>query len=100
MMATSFGAFQIMWFNYKTAWYSSVWEFVEAQKKWIWEQMKAFANFCMNNRPLYRAMQSTPPNFQQIAYYYNGPKYAINNYDNKIAQRFAKFDRNMDINVA
>lgn len=87
LLATSFWWFQIMWFNYKVCWYSSVIDFVEAMKN-PENQFDAFANFVKSNPKLHRAMRWENPDFQTIAYYYNWPDYRQNNYDNKIRQYF------------
>lgn len=84
LLATSFWWFQIMWFNYETCWYNSVNDFVEAMKN-PENQFNAFIEFVKTNKTLYTAMTRQPPNFQTIAYYYNWPLYAQNNYDKKIS---------------
>lgn len=87
LLATSFWGFQIMWFNYKTCWYSSVQDFVEAMKK-PENQFNAFATFIKSKDSLYFAMKKEPPDFASIAHYYNGPWYAKNRYDKMIEKRF------------
>lgn len=87
LLATSFWWFQIMGFNYKTCWYSSVQEFVDAMKN-PEEQFNAFSKFVKSNDTLYNAMKKNPPDFQKIAYYYNWPWYAQNRYDKMIENKF------------
>lgn len=87
LLATSFWWFQIMWFNHKVCWYNSVVEFVEAMKN-PENQFNAFASFIRFNPSLHNAMKWNTPDFSKIAYYYNWPLYAQNNYDNKIRQHF------------
>ncbi len=87
LLATSFWWFQIMGFNYKTCWYNSVQEFVEAMKS-PEEQFNAFSKFVKSNDSLYRAMKKSPPDFQAIAYNYNWSGYAQNRYDKMIEQKF------------
>ncbi|MFA5916871.1 MAG: N-acetylmuramidase domain-containing protein [Candidatus Gracilibacteria bacterium] len=87
LLATSFGGFQIMGFNYETCGYKSVQEFVDAMKN-PEEQFNAFAKFVKSKGSLYNAMKKEPPDFQAIAYNYNGPGYAQNNYDKMIEKRF------------
>lgn len=52
-----------------------------------------FANFINGNKKLKRAITSKPPDFATVAYYYNGPKYEMNDYDNKIAKHYNKYER-------
>jgi len=85
LLSTSFWWFQIMWFNYKACWYNNVKDFVEAMKTPA-NQFDAFAKFIKSNKSLYAAMKNQ--NFEKIAYYYNWPNYAQNNYDNAIRQKF------------
>ena len=80
-LATSYWVFQIMWFNYKLAWYNSVHEFVEAMKTPEW-QMKAFINFVNNNPSLKEAMINR--DFHKIARLYNWPNYKKNRYAKKL----------------
>jgi hypothetical protein len=87
LLATSFWWFQIMGFNYETCWYKSVQEFVDAMKN-PEEQFNAFAKFVKSKWSLYNAMKKEPPDFQAIAYNYNWPGYAQNNYDKMIEKRF------------
>lgn len=87
LLSTSFWWFQIMGFNHKVCWYNSVSEFVDAMKT-PENQFNAFANFIKANPVLHSAMKWDTPNFEKIAYYYNWPKYAQNNYDNKIKAHF------------
>ncbi len=87
LLATSFWWFQIMWFNHKVCWYENVSSFVEAIKT-PENQFNAFANFVKSNTTLHNAMKWDTPNFEKIAYYYNWPMYAQNNYDNAIKKHF------------
>lgn len=87
LLATSFWWFQIMGFNYKTCWYNSVFDFVEAMKE-PKNQFEAFSRFIKSNSRLHNAMKWNNPDFQKIAYYYNWPKYAENSYDTNIRKYF------------
>ena len=82
LLATSFGAFQIMGFNYRTAGYDSVESFVKGMQGGPAKQLEAFAGFITSNPSLLSAMQNN--NFERIAYYYNGPLHARNNYVGKL----------------
>ena len=94
MLSTSYGVFQIMWFNYALAWYNSVEEFVAAQHT-KQGQIQAFINFVNNpkNIGLKQAMQNK--NWNQIAKLYNGPAYKQNSYDTKLAQASSEYLSNI-----
>lgn len=90
LLATSFWWFQIMGFNYKVCWYNSVESFVEAMKS-PRNQFEAFSRFISATPALINSMRKNPPDFQKIAYFYNWPLYAQNNYDNKIRERYNRY---------
>ncbi len=87
LLATSFWWFQIMGFNYKVCWYETVFSYVEAMKSEE-KQFQAFVNFIKSDSKLYEAMKWENPDFSTIAYHYNGPMYAQNDYDAKIKNYF------------
>jgi len=83
-LATSYGSFQIMWFNYKRCWYSSIDAFVKEVMNPNYEirrraQIESFVNFIKSDSELWNAMKNK--DWQTIAKKYNGPAYRINNYD-------------------
>ena len=82
LLATSYGPFQIMWFNYKACGYNSVEKFVKAMKTTQW-QLNAIINFINNNPELKKAMQEK--DFHKIAKIYNWPAYQKNQYAEKLA---------------
>ena len=76
LLSTSYGLFQIMWFNYKKCWWRDINSFVSDlmnpdPKIAIKNQIRAFENFVKSNKSLLTAMEEE--NWQQIARYYNGP---------------------------
>ena len=85
MLATSYGIFQIMGFNHKSAGYDTVSKFVEAMSKSEENQIKAFCHFIKNN-----GLISTIDklDFATFARRYNGPNYAQNNYDVKLRKAY------------
>ena len=87
--SASWGAFQLMGFNYKVCGYSSIDSFVKAMQDSEVNHLTAVMNFIKNNTPLYNACKNL--NFNKIAEYYNGPNYAINNYHNKLAAAYKKY---------
>jgi len=103
MLATSYGAFQIMGYNYESAGYQSVEEFVTAMENATYEtQLESIEGYIRTrgNGKLLKAMQATPPNFAVIAELYNGPNYAENNYDKDIKQFYQGYKRNFQKNNA
>lgn len=86
--ATSWGKFQIMGFNHKFAGYSKVQEFVVDMKRTEGHQLMAFVEFIKSKKldvPLKAKDWAT------FAKAYNGPKYAENKYDVRLAQAYKAF---------
>lgn len=81
-MSTSFGLFQIMGFNYKTAGYTNVRSFVREMAESEKQHLKAVLNFIRNHKSLSSAIMSR--NYEKIAELYNGSGYAANKYDIKL----------------
>lgn len=90
--ATSWGEFQIMGFNHSTVGYSDVFSFVEAMKVPNGASLKAVMEFMKNNN-LLRHVQGSSKNWAAFAKGYNGPGYAKNQYDKKLASAFARFQK-------
>lgn len=86
--STSFGLFQIMGFNYKSCGYNSLQSFYNAMSQSADKQFDAFVNFIQKNN-LAQYIQSK--NWAGFAYRYNGPAYAQNAYDVKLANAYASF---------
>ena len=91
-LSTSFGAFQIMGFNYALCGYESATKMAnkfhqDPQK----EQIKAFINFIKNYKhgKAYFALKNY--RFDLFAKYYNGLGYKKNNYDNKLVVAYASW---------
>ncbi len=83
MLATSYWEFQIMWFNYETAGFNSVEDFVANMKMGNRKvQMDAYASFIENDPKLLDAMQKW--DLVTVAKRYNGPQHAKNNYVGKL----------------
>ncbi|HEV2706559.1 MAG TPA: N-acetylmuramidase domain-containing protein [Pyrinomonadaceae bacterium] len=85
--ATSWGLFQIMGFNYQASGFQSVEDFVAAMKESEGAQLQAFANFVRNQKwdGFLRNRQ-----WAMFAKRYNGPSYAQNHYDTKLADSYRK----------
>ncbi|MCB0482670.1 MAG: DUF3380 domain-containing protein, partial [Flavobacteriales bacterium] len=87
MMATSYGAFQIMGFNYEAAGFDSVEAFAKAQSTTA-GQVKGFINFAKSNSKRLQAMKDK--NFSEFARLYNGEDYAEWKYDTKMQNAYNK----------
>jgi LysM repeat protein len=91
LQAASWGRFQIMGFNHKTAGYANVQDFVKAMQHSEGKQLDAFVNFIKADPAMHSALKKHDwANFAQA---YNGPGYAANNYDTKIAAEYNKLSR-------
>ncbi|WP_202922290.1 N-acetylmuramidase domain-containing protein [Pseudoxanthomonas koreensis] len=89
MQAASWGAFQIMGFNYALCGHDSVGRFVEAHASGAEGQLEAFANLLGRpGSPLLPALRRR--DWARFARLYNGPAYARNDYDSKLAEAYAR----------
>jgi hypothetical protein len=86
--AASWGAFQIMGFNYGLCGFSSVEEMVAAHSAGPDEQLEAFAQF-IAREPYLKALRSQ--DWAAFAGRYNGPAYAKNRYHTRLAEAYAKY---------
>ena len=86
--SASWGAFQIMGFNYGMCGFSSVEAFVTAQRAGADEQLDAFAQFIARDSFLAPLRNHE---WDKFAERYNGPAYKKNRYDERIADAYAKF---------
>jgi hypothetical protein len=83
--STSFGAFQILGQEYKDAGYASLEEFVAAMAHSAGDHLKAFCNY-IKARHLDDELRSHE--WAAFAKGYNGPGYAQNSYDSKMARQY------------
>lgn len=90
MQSASWGAFQIMGFNYALCGCDSVGRFVEANSRDAEGQVEAFARLLGRPRsPLIEPLRKHQ--WAVFAKLYNGPLYAKNKYDTKLAAAYARF---------
>ena len=82
--AASWGMFQVMGFNHNG--YATVESLVAAMFESEGNQLNAFVTFCRDNG-LVKYLQSK--DWASFAYNYNGPGYAANAYDTKMAAAYA-----------
>ncbi|WKJ90882.1 N-acetylmuramidase family protein [Methylomonas montana] len=88
LQSASWGMFQIMGFNYRASGYSAVERFVEDMFKSESEHLSAFVEYIKTNK-----LTSTlkDKNWAAFAAAFNGPDYAQNAYDTKMAAVYKKF---------
>jgi peptidoglycan hydrolase-like protein with peptidoglycan-binding domain len=87
--SASWGAFQIMGFNYAPAGFASVDTFVTAMQTSVQEQIAAFIAFILFDATLAKALRTK--DWTTFARIYNGPAYATNNYDAKMKENYQRF---------
>jgi hypothetical protein len=88
LLSTSWGKFQIMGFNHKICGYSDVFSFVNDQYLSEGIHLMCFVKFVKgNNLDIFIRNKD----WAGFAYRYNGPGYAKNAYDVKIAKSYKKF---------
>jgi hypothetical protein len=85
--AASWGAFQIMGFNYGLCGFSNVEAFVAAHRAGADEQLDAFAQFIARDAFL-KPLQNRE--WAAFAKLYNGPAFQKNRYDERLAAAYAK----------
>jgi hypothetical protein len=87
--SASFGMFQIMGFNWKRCGYASVQDLVNAMFKSSAAHLNSFVRFIQSDAKLLKALQAQ--DWPTCARLYNGANYAINSYDTKLAEAFARY---------
>jgi len=86
--SASWGLFQIMGYHWKTLGYPTLQAFINAMYKDEASQLDAFVRFVKADNRLLRAMKSQ--DWATFARIYNGPNYASNKYDTKLAEAFKR----------
>lgn len=89
LQSASWGLFQIMGFHWKALGYESVQKFINDQYKSESKQLETFVKFLKINPGMISAMKSR--DWAKFARLYNGPAYAQNKYDIKLAEAYASF---------
>ncbi|MBL4650381.1 MAG: DUF3380 domain-containing protein, partial [Aureispira sp.] len=92
LKSASWGEFQIMGFNYASSGFSDVASFVDSMYKPGVSQLAGLMGFLKENR-LLRHVQGDSKNWAALAKGYNGPAYAKNKYDIKLASAYARFSK-------
>lgn len=93
LKAASYGRYQIMGFNYALAGYATVTAFVDAMKASEVSQLQAFVSFIINSGlgDELRQISNFHADCIPFARAYNGPKYAANDYNVKLAKAHKKW---------
>lgn len=93
--SASWGAFQIMGFHWKLLGYESVDSFVAAMSTNEAAQLDCFVRFILADKALHKALQDKK--WSTFARIYNGPAYADNLYDVKLARAYKRYQELMKV---
>ncbi|MDR1934532.1 MAG: N-acetylmuramidase family protein [Candidatus Accumulibacter sp.] len=88
--SASWGLFQIMGFHWQRLGFASVQAFVDAMYRDEAAHLDAFVRFVKANLAIWAAMKAQ--DWVRFAKNYNGPNYAANKYDIKMAAAFERHD--------
>lgn len=88
--SASYGAFQIMGFNWKRCGYASVQEMVNAMFKSSVAHLDSFVRFIQSDPKLLKALRAQ--DWVACARLYNGSNYSINKYDERLAKAFERYE--------
>lgn len=86
ILSTSWGAFQIMGFNYSTCGYRSPFEFRDEMLMGNKAQLDSLIKFLKGKSGMVNALRTL--NFDGIALRYNGSEYHKTNYHNKLKKQY------------
>jgi len=97
LKSASWGRYQILGENFQAAGFANVEAFVEAMKESEERHLEAFVLFIRSNSLVdeFRAISAKVADCVPFARAYNGPGYAANNYDGKIAVAFARWAKKL-----
>ena len=87
--SASWGAFQIMGYHWKRLGYASADDFVECMRRSEADHLDAFVRFIAADPALLAALKARK--WAAFAKGYNGPDYAANLYDAKLAQAYTRY---------
>ncbi len=91
LQSASWGRFQIMGFNHQAAGYANVRDFVAGMQHSEGRQLDAFVSFIQAHPAMHTALRNQ--DWASFAAAYNGPGYAANQYDTRMAEAYARFSR-------
>ena len=86
--SASWGLFQILGNNYKACGFANASNFANAMEKGENEHLKAFCRFVIANPAMHQALNEK--RWADFARSYNGPAYAKNRYDQKLAEAYTR----------
>lgn len=89
LMSCSWGLFQIMGFHWEYLGFANLQAFINAMYRSEDAQLAAFVEFVSRDVGMLTALRRK--DWTQFASRYNGPNYAANKYDRKLADAYAKF---------
>lgn len=92
--SASWGLFQIMGFHWQHLGYASAHAWREAMRAGEGHQLEAFVRFIERDRGLHAALKRH--DWPDVARRYNGPNYAINDYDTKLAAAHRRHARALE----
>lgn len=87
--SASWGLFQIMGFHWQHLGYASVADFYQAMRLSEGEHLEAFVRFIKQDKALHTALKER--NWPEFAERYNGPAYARNQYDTRMAAAYDRY---------
>ncbi|MDT0501914.1 MULTISPECIES: N-acetylmuramidase family protein [unclassified Halomonas] len=93
--SASWGAFQIMGFHWQALGYESAEAFVIAMQRDEAAQLDAFVRFIAADRGLHAALRRR--DWRDFARRYNGPAFAKNDYDTKLAAAYRRHSQDLEI---
>lgn len=85
MMSASWGKFQLMGFNHGACGFLSIEDFVAAMRESEVRHLEAFVGFIESNNLVDELQRKDFPGFARV---FNGPGYAKNHYDTKMATAY------------
>lgn len=91
LQSASWGKFQIMGFNYRSCGYDDIQSFINDMYSGEAGHLKAFIGFIKHHPRMLKAGRDL--NWAGFAREYNGPAYAKNNYDVKLAKAYQKYSQ-------
>ncbi len=91
LQSASWGLFQIMGFNHRAAGHPTLQGFINAMYRGEGDQLDAVISFIKAHGSMVAALRAK--DWATFARLYNGPAYAKNKYDTKLAAAYAKYTR-------
>jgi len=93
--SASWGAFQVMGYHWETLGYDSAEDFVEKMREDEGQHLDAFVRYILSDKTLHKALQAKK--WDTVARLYNGPAYAENLYDVKMARAYKRYSEQLAV---